>query len=48
VDVRKKRKQRWCTPEGERHSRVAYGQESQKAQQKREVNKGRSDELSKC
>jgi len=48
VGVRKGRKWRRRTPREERHSRVAYGQEFWKAQQKREVGKGRSDEPSKC
>jgi len=43
VDVRKGRKQKWRTLRGEKHSRVAHRQESQKAQQKRRVDKGRSD-----
>jgi len=47
VDIRKGRRQKWHTPRGKRHSRAAHRQESQKAQQKRRVDKGRSDEPSK-
>jgi len=48
VGVRKGRKQRRHTAREERYSRAAHRQESQKAQQKREVGKWRSDEPSKC
>jgi len=48
MDVRKEKKGRQHTSRGERHSRVVQGQESQKVQQKRGVDKGRSDEPSKC
>jgi len=47
VDIRKGRKQRQHTPGEERCSRAAHRQESQKAQQKRKVDKRRSDEPSK-
>jgi len=48
VGIRKGRKWRRRTLRGERHSRVAYGQEFWKAQQEREIGKGRSDKPSKC
>jgi len=48
VDVRKGRRQRQHALKRERCSRAVHGQESQKVQQKRRVDKGRSDELSKC
>jgi len=48
MGVRKGRKQRRHTARGKRYSRAAHRQKSQKAQQKRGVGKGRSDEPSKC
>ena len=48
MDVRKGGRQKQCTPERERHSRTAHGQEPWKAQQKRKIDRGRSDKPSKC
>jgi len=48
VDVRKEGRQRRYALKRERYSRAVHGQESQKAQQKRRIGKGRSDEPSKC
>ena len=43
MDVRKGRRQRQHALKRERCSRAVHGQESQKVQQKRRVDKGRSD-----
>jgi len=48
MGVKKRRKWRQRTPKGERRSRAVHGQESQKAQQRRREDKGRSDKPSKC
>jgi len=42
------KRERRCTPQREKHSKAAYGQETQKAQQKRKVAKERLGEPSKC
>jgi len=47
-NVQRKEKRRWCTLLREKHSIAMYGQETQKAQQKRGVVKGKFAELSKC
>jgi len=47
MDVRKGRKQKQCTPRGERCSRVVHRQESWKVQQKKKVDKERLDKPSK-
>jgi len=47
VDVGKEGKQRQCTLKRERRSRAAHRQGSQKAQQKKRIGRGRSDEPSK-
>jgi len=48
IDVQRKRRERQHAPQREKYSKVVYDQESQKVQQKREVNKERSGEPSKC
>jgi len=41
-NVLRKEKGRQCAPLGERHSKAAHGQETQKVQQKRGVVRGKS------
>ena len=49
VPLRRKSTARWHMGRRPRkHSKMAYGQETQKVQQKREVAKGRLEEPSKC
>jgi len=47
MDIRKRRRKKWYTLEREKHSKAAHNQKGWKAQQKRRVVKGRSEELSK-
>ena len=48
MDVKERGRESSTLPQREKHSKVAYNQESQKAQPKRGVVKGRSGEPSKC
>jgi len=47
-DVQKKEKGRQHALLREKCSKVAHGQETQKAQQKKRIVKGKIEELSKC
>ena len=48
TDTEEKRKRKQHGPERQRRNRAAHGQENQKAQQKREVVKGRLEEPLEC
>jgi len=48
MNARKEKRRKWHGPEKQMRSKVAHGQENQKAQQKQGVAKGTLGERSKC
>jgi len=48
MNAKGRQKERWHSPERQKHSKAAHSQENQKAQQERGVVKRRSEKPSKC